>query len=102
MPKPSKYRLLHSPTLPLRMLAGSRISLGTDAMAEANSPPRRSRWFQISLRTLLAIVLGFGLGLAVNQRFAKETSDQPDPSNIRRGDRLTVAFNPANFANPAR
>ena len=54
-------------------------------------------WFQVSLRTLLAMMLAFGLGLAVKHRFGKETTEKPDPWNIRRGDRLTVEFSGRGF-----
>src|SRR5262245_6665849 len=50
-------------------------------------------WFQVSLRTLLALMLAFGLGLAVNWRFRNETHEKPDPANVRRGDRLSVVWN---------
>jgi hypothetical protein len=59
---------------------------------------RRPRhWFQVSLRTLLAIVPGFGLGLAVNMQFRQETRDEPDPGSIRRGDRLTLEYSSDSF-----
>ena len=48
------------------------------------------------------MVLAFALGLAVNYRFRKETSEKPDPNNLRQGDRLTVEYNPETFANPTR
>jgi protein involved in polysaccharide export with SLBB domain len=60
------------------------------------------QWLQVSLRTLLAMVLAFCVGLAVNYRFHKEASDRPDPRNIRMGDRLTVVWNPEAFPVPAR
>ncbi len=57
-----------------------------------DKPARRSRsWLQVSLSTLLAFVLGIGVGLAVRYQFAvPEPSRLPDPSNIRPGQRVTV------------
>ncbi len=50
-------------------------------------------WLQVSLRTLLAVILGFGLGLAVNLQFHPAQRDQlPNPTNIRLGDRLSIEF----------
>jgi protein involved in polysaccharide export with SLBB domain len=55
---------------------------------KASQPARR--WLQVSLRTLLAMVFGFGLGLAVNYSFRPGVGDLPDPSRIRLGDRVTI------------
>ena len=54
---------------------------------EIEHPRSKLRWLQISLRSLLAIIFGFGLGLAVNYQFRADKSRLPDPSNIRRGDK---------------
>src|SRR5438477_1610698 len=50
------------------------------------------RWFQISLRTLLAMILGFGLGLAVGRQFRSDESGLPNPSNVRRGDSVRIQW----------
>jgi len=57
-------------------------------------PPSKLRWLQISLRTLLAVVLGFGLGLAVNYQFRTEESKLPHPGRVRPGDVLRVQWKP--------
>ena len=59
-------------------------------------------WLQISLRTLLVLILGFGIGLAVNYRFGAPATRGLDPNNIRQGDRLALKFNPAQFSDSRR
>jgi hypothetical protein len=61
--------------------------------------PNRS-WLQISLRTLLALVLGFGAGLAVRYQFDPQPERLPDPSGIRRGDKLAIEL--GSFGSSAR
>jgi hypothetical protein len=69
----------------------------TTSMSDEPSPAKatgRGSWLQISLRTLLAFVLGFGAGLAVRYQFGAEPSRLPNPSGIRLGDKLTVEVGP--------
>lgn len=66
--------------------------------------PRRPRWFQFSLRALLMLMLVAGVffagySLAV-RRTERPASTARDPSNIQRGDRLTMMLSYAGFAEP--
>ncbi len=70
-------------------------------MNDEPKPARPSRsWLQISLSTLLALILGFGAGLAVRHRFGEEPNRLPNPSGIRLGDKLTVEMGAPAFATP--
>src|SRR5262249_17718247 len=55
---------------------------------------RRRPWPQISLGTLLAFVLGIGVGLAVKYQFGPDPHRVPSASEIRRGDKLTIEVGP--------
>ncbi len=72
-------------------------------MNDEQKPTRPSRsWLQISLSTLLALILGFGAGLAVRYKFGEEPSRLPNPSGIRLGDKLSVEFGGPGVASSAR
>jgi protein involved in polysaccharide export with SLBB domain len=64
----------------------------------------RSRWFQLSLKSLFVLVLVVaaflgGYSLAKREEGAIAGAD---PSNIRRGDRLSLVFNAAQFTRPTQ
>jgi hypothetical protein len=61
-----------------------------ELQVDQSARPVRS-WLQVSLGSLLAFVLGMGVGLAVKHQFAApEQHRLPDPSNIRLGQKVTV------------
>jgi hypothetical protein len=55
---------------------------------------------QIGLGALFALMLGVGIGLAVNQVYRADTKRLPNPSSIRLGDTLTVEISPYRIAAP--
>jgi protein involved in polysaccharide export with SLBB domain len=61
--------------------------------------PRSSRrsWPQISLSTLLAFVLGIGVGLVVKYQFGETAHRLPSPAAIRLGDKLTIEVGPGEY-----